>query len=353
MVKRSRRSSNEVTLNDWGEVVEAQQARLPDAKEIRRKRIMANAVLWGCLVTWPFLGLGVVSLIVANNQDQVATSTTAASSTDLAIGAAATSQMRAWLADPSSPLAGGSIVTTGAPSPVVYEVPKDSKGDPQVASAFTTWSVPFVLEDTAGAQFSSSVQVGLDPRGSVKAMSSPSLQAVAVTAADDWTSGAPWPGLFSSSPSESVSAAVEGWARAYVGGDPDVLRLAVGDPSASHYYVPLSGLDLSSVTAVKAAALDASGSVVTAQIEMTLTRPGVALDTTRSDPQAVTTFDVLVERANTAAPLVTAWGSAGSGPTLKRYGNAINGTGRPDPTPPSMSPSPSPSSSPSVTETPQ
>ena len=36
-------------------------------------------------------------------------------------------------------------------------------------------------------------------------------------------------------------------------------------------------------------------------------------------------FDVLVSGADTASPRVVAWGGAGTGPSLTKYGNAIVG----------------------------
>ena len=72
------------------------------------------------------------------------------------------------------------------------------------------------------------------------------------------------------------------------------------------------------------------------------------------EPEASTPIqmDVLIERADTASPVITAWGSAGEGPRLERYENAVSGQGR-DPITPSSTPmvtDPSASGSESTTD---
>lgn len=52
-------------------------------------------------------------------------------------------------------------------------------------------------------------------------------------------------------------------------------------------------------------------------------------------------YDVLVRGADTAAPFVTAWGPAGSGPHLTDAQNATSLTGDVDPQPATVPPSPS------------
>ena len=37
------------------------------------------------------------------------------------------------------------------------------------------------------------------------------------------------------------------------------------------------------------------------------------------------TYDVLIDRANTASPNIVAWGAPGTGPSLKKFGNAQMG----------------------------
>ncbi|MHB8319949.1 MAG: hypothetical protein ACYDEP_12100 [Acidimicrobiales bacterium] len=100
--------------------------------------------------------------------------------------------------------------------------------------------------------------------------------------------------------------------------------MSVGDPNTTHAYIPLSGVTSATDTVVAAANRPGGAQIV--QIALTIVWNGESTTTTTSPsgttpPQ--TTMDLLIERANTAAPVVVAWGPPGSGPTLKPYQNAV------------------------------
>lgn len=221
---------------------------------------------------------------------------------------AAYQSLQAWLASVPNPLPGGQIVSwDGSVKPADFTTSKVSR-----------MTENFTVVDGAGRGYTAAFQVAIDPRGGAQTVAGPSLVPVISAATDGWAQDqTPWPGIQANTQvSDSVSAAVNSWAKAYTSGDPDQLRLAVGDTNAADSYVPMSGV-ASVETQATASTTTKEGLVVRAQV--VLHWAGRSANTSTQPLE----FDLLVLRADTAAPQVVAWGAPGSGLTAKPYQNAI------------------------------
>lgn len=135
-------------------------------------------------------------------------------------------------------------------------------------------------------------------------------------------SSSPWPGIAvgTTPPSASFNQAITGWANAFTSGSSSALSLTVGDPNSSVHFTPLSGIAQVVATTVSYAPMNKQNTVGIARVNLAITWDG---EPTSSNPVANYTFDVLVDRPLSAAPVVVAWGPPGSGPSLVPYQNAV------------------------------
>jgi hypothetical protein len=125
---------------------------------------------------------------------------------------------------------------------------------------------------------------------------------------------------------------MSGWLDAYVSGSSSQLAVAVGDPDTSHHYRALQGVASANFSVLYAAPREApnvapapnnsSPDALLVEVSLNIQWNGEkALAPNTSVDGPPTTTDLLIERANTAAPVVVAWGQPGTGPSLKPYGN--------------------------------
>lgn len=315
----------------WDEVDEVPRAGLPDARKIARRQRFYRVVVWSCVILTPLLLLTVLSRLGTAATPNAASSPP---SVDTPGRTAATLEVDQWLAQTPSPLPGGVVLSWDGGR----RLPKASAPTGQKATA-VSYSVEvdsFTLLDSTGQTYRASVAVAIDPRGGAVAMGGPSLIPDAPPADDNWNTGNPWPGLTPvTNIPDPVTQAVSGWASAYTSGDANKLRLAVGDPSGSHSYMPLSNISAATATVTQAALIGSpSADEMVVQVTLGIIWNGQAAPqpgaTPNQGPQ--TTMDLLVGRASTAAPVVLAWGAPGTGPTLRPYQNAITAGPRPVPT---------------------
>lgn len=289
---------------------------------VRRARWIRGSI-WAVLVLMP--------LLVVANMAQIArgvpsTSTVAASQVAPGLGLARDSLNR-WLATDPSPLPGGQVLgwTGSVNVPVVPPPDGQSASTPR----YTTTVHNFSVIDRSGILYTASIQIGVDPRGGAAVIGGPSLIPDMTAMADGWASGtSPWPGITSpAETTEAIVTAVTAWAQAYTTGTPGALRLAVGDPSAEHTYLPLSGVSSVSARVVTLGALPSGKTSAVARAELSVTWAGQPAPSAGSHTNVTPmVLDLLIERADSAAPVVTAWGAPGTGPTLSRYGNALTGS---------------------------
>lgn len=293
----------------------------------RAKRV----ILWMALLTTP-LSVMTTAAVLSRSGQATATASTSNMVTSSPGRLAATRAVQAWLTQESPPLLGGKIASwDGA---VRTPAPLDAQGKPSVGWDSSVES--FTVTDSLGNAYTVSVQVAIDPRGGASAISSPSLIPQTPIANDSWDSGSPWPGLTSAGASDAVKQAIQGWVTAFTSGDPAALRIAVGDTNPDHDYVPLTGATATNVQVTQAASFVGDPSRLLTRVTMVLTWPNESVPDSRTVP---VTYDVLLTRADTAAPIVVAWGAPGSGSTMRAYSNAVAAVTRtaPSTAPPSTS----------------
>lgn len=340
--------------NDGWDLDEAPAAQVKVPSTGRAQAV--KTALWVVLISGILSPLLLIASI-GTIKDALSTKTAAGANTAAVSSPgrlAATVAVTKWLTTVPAPVVDGQVISWDGSTiiPTTVTLDRSGKTTSPVVN-FISEIDSFSVVDGYGQQYNASVQVLIDPRTKTGvAIGSPSLLPVVTKAGDGWQTGGPWPGLATASIPDPVVKATSGWASAYTSGDGSTLRIAVGDPEQTHMYTPLSGVDqvTSSVMLGAVPAGDPSAMIIQVKLilhwvsqpvlspaeQMNKDRPGILLD-------------LLVERANTAAPVITAWGAPGSGTTLARYGNAANGEGRTQSTTaPTITASPSSTPSPSV-----
>jgi hypothetical protein len=310
------------------DVLEVSRAGLPDTgRRAPVRTVLYKSYVWVAVILFVPALLAIV-VTAGSSAGGTATGSSASTATSSPGRTAATLTLQAWLAEIPAPLPGGHMLSwdKAVTQPAPSQPPKAQGGGGTVT--YKTEVDSFTVLDSASRLYTASVQVAIDPRGGgAQSLGGPSLTPVIPAASDGWAQGGPWPGLSSSATvSTSVQAAITGWATAYTSGSADSLRLAVGDTNATDTYFPLTGV--SSVTATPlAAATYGSPDTMIVQVSLDIVWAGQKSDAAGTTGAPQTTMDLLVRRAGTAAPVVTAWGAPGTGPTLADRANAVTAPG--------------------------
>lgn len=236
-----------------------------------------------------------------------------------------------WLKSDPSPLPGGKLLSwDGA---VVQAEPKtttnEDTGQSTEVQGLQLHTMTVVT--ASGALFTTQVQVGYNEIRGAQVLGKPTLLPRAPDETAAWPNLSSWPSMVPSTKTEEIGQAVDAWVKAFTSGDPNVLRLAVGDAGANRSYVPLVQATASSirVNAVASEPMPADAEtgerpkVVIAQVEFSIQWESQEVE--RGKSLSTVTYDVLIEDADTAAPKVVAWGGAGTGEELERYQNAVEG----------------------------
>lgn len=327
MGRRSRRTGNGV--DDWlvETAPDVPRADLPKPFLGGRVRLRwVRGAVGASLVLVPLLAIAlIVSLASGPQPDRSAQARTSA--TEPAAAAAVVT----WLRRSPSPVPGGGQILTWdgeTPTPAATPEPGQEPGPDLSTHTFT------VLGGT-GQMFSVSVVTATSPSVGTVTVGDPSL--IPLPAAEDSADIDAWPGLDSADPSDAVEVAVSSWARAYTSGDPATLLQATQDPDTSHSYMPLMGGVFTEVSVTDAGAVwgdaeptdDTSPPAMVVRLDTRLywlakgqTSAPAGLTPDRTSPVS---FDLLVQRTDTASPVVVAWGAAGSGEQLRPFQNAIVG----------------------------
>lgn len=322
----SRRRSS----NDWDDLVAVPNPRVAPPQQARIKAVAVKILVWAVLVSFPILVFALAQTVTSVAPDVNSDEKWQAQK------AVASHYMDLWLAGQDTPgrppVPGGRLLLIGTATSLAYDLPAGSQ-EPDVTSV----SVPFTLVDSAGQMWQTDVVVETDTAQNMAVASLPSLIPVSPNA-DLQT--VLWPGMSTDSPPEPVAKAVQAWAEAWASGDPDSLRLAVGDPNPDHWYTPLAGVSQIVTQTVGMTEVDGER-LVAARVQFAVGWAGQSVPEGNREPSFE--MDVLVSAADTASPQVVGWGPAGSGPNLSMFGNAIDGTGRTLPEPsytPTSTPSP-------------
>lgn len=333
MARTKEVSKADVHLTSWLQAEEVPRAGLPDARKLNKRRRNFRIVVWIVLIFTPVTGLLTVAALssVANAPKPIVPAAVLSSPGR----AAASLALDTWLNSKPSPIPGGrTLLWSGVTS--LPNAPTTTTADAAAADAadgaapspvqIGTEIDKFVVVGADGATYEASLQVSLDSVGAASVIAGPALTPIPTMGQDELSasSDSPWPGLTVGSAADPVTTAVQGWATAFTGGDAAVLRQVVGDPDNAHSYLPLSGVGAVTV-AIGNAAIPAEGAAadhLLVRVTVTPAPVGSANGDASVTPVGFT-YDLLVEHASTAAPVVIAWGAPGSGPTLSPYQNAL------------------------------
>ncbi|MCC3292848.1 hypothetical protein [Arthrobacter sp. zg-Y1110] len=245
--------------------------------------------------------------------------------------AVAMTAVEEWLAADPSPLPGGRLLSwDGAEvqaEPSITTNPDTGQSTEVQGLQLHTMTIV----TTAGALYTTQVQVAYNEVRGAQVMGQPTLIPRAPDETSAWPNLNSWPNLEPATKSDELTQAVEAWVEAFTSGDPNVLRLAVGDTAANRSYVPLVHAKASDVqiNMVASEPMDANADdgerpkTVVAQIEFSIKWDSQAVS--RGQQLSTVTYDVLIHNADTAAPQVVAWGGVGTGEDLKPYMNAVEG----------------------------
>ncbi|MFC4225492.1 hypothetical protein [Lysinibacter cavernae] len=295
---------------------------LKDAKKFKRMR----RYIWilSCFV----VPLSAAAIFVVFSADQNApVDSNSVSSTDVngSLGkAAALIAMQNWLASEPAPLPGAVVVSWDGFS---EEDPPAPKSETDIAPTYRVEIHSFTLR-LGSTLFASQVEVHTDELLGSKVSGKPTLMPLLPSDESGWTKEVTWFGFAEKSAPEPVNGAIETWAKAFISGDPAVLRQAVGDPDAANGYVPLSGAQSVTATITGAGSRivdqgEQPESWILVRVELGVVWNGMTLG--EREKATPITYDVLVVDAETASPRVVSWGGPGSGPSLSKYSVARSG----------------------------
>lgn len=340
----ARKKKPSAATDAWGDAGGVDSlSRVPD--EVPRARTIASKrstkeriyriIVWACVIAIPISGLMWLSTSSQMSGFRAAiASIPNPQSVDSPGKSTAFVAMEKWLALSPQPLVGGRIISWDGFQEIEKpkQTPEQAKSTPLPDYSFE--SHKFTLADSSGNLFTSAVQIAVGPEdaGSV-AVGTPSLIAIPPSAPISVTS--PWFGFDRTSAPKPVVNAVEAWATAFTSGDPEKLLLTVGDDDSNHSYMPLYNVssvssDVSFASYVPPADVEnyvkgkPTGKMI-AQVNLTITWKGAPPLGQGERNQTKITYDILVDRADTASPRVVAWGGPGSAPTLVPFGNALVG----------------------------
>ena len=226
-----------------------------------------------------------------------------------------------WLAQDPSPLPGGYIISWDGFETIKGGKPKNETDNPANAAELHT----FTLATNTGEKavfYDATVLVSVSDALGAIAATEPTLLPRVPASSQGWSSQT-WPGYETAQVPDAVTQSAAQWAKAFTE-SADALRLYVGDEDASHSYMPLQGARVLSTVIPSAGYIKVEGEekakVIIARVELTL-----AWSSAADAKGSKVMYDVRIEQAHTASPKIVAWGPAGTGPTLEKYGNAVIG----------------------------
>lgn len=317
-------------------MVEAPHADAVMAKKLDKRRRLGYVVIVTCLVAVP-----VFAVVSMNNFTTISELSErefpAQVSIDTPAKHTAIAAVEQWLKSSPSPLPTGYILSwDGAVTQQEERTFLDEDGKEAYEHGVELHR--FTLSTASGAMFTTEVQVAYGEADGSGVLGAPTLMPVAPSNASGFISVDGWQGTMPGTTTEAMTEAVNGWVKAFTSGDPSALRLAVGDTRDNVSYVPLTGILDTGTVSVGVSAVKpvdaglpkrewvADPAVALVRVSFPIAWPG-QLDKPDADVQNLgrITYDLLVEDADTAAPKIVAWGSAGTGASLEAFQNAVVG----------------------------
>jgi hypothetical protein len=310
----------------WSDPVEVPRADLPSAKKLRNRTKWYRRVVFSTVIMMPIVLLALFVALAGGGGEDAPT----VSGRPPATQADAILAVKKWMAQTPSPLPNGEVISWDSYRKAKLPTGREALSDVDRLEVHT-----LTLTGGNGLLFHTQVQLAFGKSTGAVIVGEPSLVPLAPgAAAGSADSVSPWPTLEGSTATEGAETAIKAWAEAFTSGDPALLLNAVGDSRNGVSYVPLSGVTFSKEPTIgdvgalwgKDQSRNDPGAVpermvVTVQFEGQWNGTEVGL----SQQLPVFTYDLLIDRANTATPKVVAWGGQGSGVWLKPYSNAISG----------------------------
>lgn len=328
MAKKQRKTKSSVPNTVWDKTLEGPRKGLPESAKLAKRSARMRFAIWACLVLLPFLVLGNAFMVATMLTDDPDVAETSLSDEFVETKSTAILTVNNWLAQSPSPLPGGKFVGWDSATTDQFDPPIDKATGEPIAGEQGPYRVEThkVTVSASGSLFHVAVQVAYDEYNGAVSISDPSLLPY-VPANAAWTPDE-FPNHETVTIPEAVSTAVSNWATAYTSGDPQLLIQSVRDTDETHSYLPLTGARLREVTAVKAWIADPINpddepdpNEVFVRVTAHIDWESSPVEESRDAP--MTSFDVLIQDALTAAPVVVAWGGPGDGADLVRYDNAI------------------------------
>lgn len=306
----------------WDQAVEVPRAGLPDAAKMNKRAKRLRRFVWAAVILCPISFLSVLLSYAGGGTAPLAGPTTVADryadTKPTAIVA-----VREWLAGDPAPLPGGTFVNWNSATERTAPVAPNA---PQGTVATVVESHLITVADSAGNLYDTTVAVGVTADDQPVLIGTPGLTP-RMPASDSWDDS-DWPGSVDVTVTAEMTAAVTAWSSAFTSGDPATLRLSIGDENTNRHYLPLNGAVLSDGQVSAAAGIFADGeteetgpSRAVVRATFSITWP-TGSEETPDATGATVSYDLLLTKANTAAPKVVAWGGPGTGFALKPYSNA-------------------------------
>lgn len=248
----------------------------------------------------------------------------------------ATIAVKQWLEADPSPLPGGEIISWDeyqqAPLPTGEQAKAFEESGIESVEVHS-----FTVASKTGTKYKVQVQLAVADGGEDSSViGAPSLGPVAPPVEGIGSNLSPWPTLPDGTTTDEISTAITVWAKAFASGDPALLLNAVGDPRKGVSYVPLSGMVLNAdefnIKAVgqkwgegEEPSAEATPKQMLVQVAFDAYWPGTVAENTSGESLPTLTYDLLIDKANTASPKVVAWSGPGAGYWLEPYANAVSG----------------------------
>ena len=322
-----------VTDNWLDNAVEVPRAGVAANKDRSKRQRFYRRYIVAAVVLLP-LALG-ADLLLLGSAAQKPVAAVQAPAVNIEGRAAAAVAVKKWLSSPRSPLPGrGSIVSWDGAKTIKKPAQTTDQKTQNPLPAYNLEVDSFTVIDGLGSTYTVVVQVAISATSGVLVLGTPSAIPIAATDPSAFAGATPWFGLNTAQAPEAVVTAINAWASAFTSGDPNVLRLAVQDTKGTNVYVPLSNVASKKLDIVSAAYLPDPGAdpakptttSTTMVVQVTLSVLWVGMPPLASGDNLPTiTYDLLVHKVGTGAPIVDAWGGPGTGPTLKTHGNALSG----------------------------
>lgn len=299
------------------------------AKADRQQKWLRRALLtiaFGGVPAMVFLGLSMYQQSTADASG-AGVSDTSIVANDSSGKAAAISALAEWIGASPSPLPGAVVLSWDGYT--VEEPPMPEDGDETKRATYAFERHAFTVQ-RGSTFFRASVEVAVDAIVGAEVTSAPSL--IPIPPVDRVSGVDAWFATSSATVTPQMEQAIESWAAAFTSGSAESLHQVIQDQDSNRSYVPLRGVDeLREVEVIEATehpsdTVENGAELVIARVGLRLWweggRPQLEENERETLPEPIV-YDVLIERANTATPIIVAWGPPGSGPELEAYTNAV------------------------------